>query len=236
MKQHIQRFKGTVRVVNAMRLYHQHTVHGMAAVPESGGVLVVVNHSLATYDILLLAAAIYTETGRLARPLLDRLFFKVPLVREITSGYGAVNGSPANAQALLEAGEIVTVAPGGMRESLRPRSERYQIQWDGRLGFVRIAMKSGVPIILAACPKADELYDVYPSFTTKWFYRTFKVPVFFARGLGLTALPRPIALTHHLSELLHPPAWTGDPETDEANVQAFHAMLVKRMEHLMTLH
>ena len=235
MNNHIQRFKATMMFVNGLRTYHHHTVEGMELLPTTGGALVVVNHSLATYDIMLLAAAIYTDTGRLPRPLLDRLFFKIPILKEICECYGAVNGSPAIASALLQDGEVVTVAPGGMRESLRPSSERYKIQWDGRLGFVRLAMKCGVPIVLAACPKADDLYDVYPSYTTSWCYRTFRVPIFLARGFGPTIMPRPIKLTHYLSEPLQPPAWSGDPEQDEAHVRTFHSMLVKRMEQLMEL-
>lgn len=224
---------GVLPILQAARTYHRHEVIGMDNLPKEGPALVVVNHSLATYDIILLMSAIYTDFGRLPRPLIDRLFFKVPFVGQLAGIFGAVQGSQTGATDLLKAGNIVTVAPGGMREALRPSSERYQIRWDKRHGFAKLAMKTQVPIVLAACPKADDLYRVYPSHLTAWFYRTFKIPVFLARGIGLTPLPRPVKLVHFLSEQLPPPPWTGEEAKDDAAAEDYHARLVERMHQLI---
>lgn len=221
-------------VAQAIRLYHRHTVVGIDHIPATGPAVIAVNHSLATYDIGLLMAAIFTDRNRLPRPLIDRLFFKVPYLGEFATLYGAVQGSQEGAKQLLEAGEIITVAPGGMREALRPSSERYQIRWDKRLGFVRLAMKMRAPILLSACPKADDLYDVYPNGVTAWMYKNFKVPVFLARGLGPTPLPRPVRLVHFVSEPVMPPEVTGDDEADEAAAKKMHAMLVQNMRALIS--
>lgn len=222
-----------IPVLQAARTYHRHEVVGMEHLPKEGAALVVVNHSLATYDIVLLMTAIYSDFGRLPRPLIDRLFFKVPFVGQLATIFGAVQGSQNGATDLLKAGHIVTVAPGGMREALRPSSERYQIRWEKRHGFAKLAMKTQTPIILAACPKADDLYQVYPSHLTAWFYRTFRVPVFIARGIGLTPLPRPVKLVHFLSEPLVPPPWTEDEDKNAAAAEAFHSQLVERMHQLI---
>ncbi len=221
-------------LLQAARAYHKHEVIGMENLPTDGPALVVVNHSLATYDIILLMTAIYTDLKRLPRPLIDRLFFKIPFLGELAKLFGAVQGSQNGAAHLLESGEIVTVAPGGMREALRPSTERYQIRWDRRLGFVRLAMKHKTPIVLAACPKADDLYEIYPSHLTAWFYRAFRLPVFLARGIGMTPLPRPIKLVHFLSEQLPPPAWTDDDAKNELAATKFHAELVDRMHQLIS--
>ena len=218
----------------ALRLYHRHKVIGWDHLPKTGGALVVANHSLATYDIILLMVAMYSEFGRLPRPLIDRLFFKVPYVRDLMTALGAVQGSHETAEALLSAGEIVTVAPGGMREALRPSSERYQILWEKRLGFVKLAMRTQVPIILAACPKADDLYDVFPSYVTAWAYKTYKIPLFFARGLGLTPVPRPIKLVHFLSEPFPVPEWSDDEAVCTERALDLHTRLVERMHELMS--
>lgn len=221
-------------LMQAARLYHKHEVVGSENIPTKGSALIVVNHSLATYDIVLLMTALYTELHRLPRPLIDRLFFKVPYVGDLASMFGAVQGSQNGALDLLRHGELVTVAPGGMREALRPSSERYQIRWERRFGFVRLAMRAQAPIILAACPKADDLYDVYPSSVTAWMYRNFKVPIFLARGLGPTPLPRPVKLVHYLSEPFSMPAWIeGDDEGNEARAKEVHAKLVHRMHTLI---
>ena len=220
--------------MEAARRYHHHKVVGIEKIPKGRGSIVAVNHSLATYDITLLMTAMLTERQIMARPLVDRLFFRIPIVGYVAANFfGAVEGSPQAAENLLKQGEVITVAPGGMREALRPSREKYQIQWDNRLGFVRLAMKTQSPIILAACPKADDLYDVYPSHLTAWFYQTFRIPVFLARGIGLTPIPRPIKLTHYLSEPIEPPQWVEDELTREKVVREFHGKLVKRMKNLL---
>jgi 1-acyl-sn-glycerol-3-phosphate acyltransferase len=220
--------------MRAARQYHKHHVVGLDHVPEKGPLLVVVNHSLATYDIMLLMSAIYDDMGRLPRPLIDRLFFKVPLLGEMCTLFGAQEGSPENAESLLKRGEIVTVAPGGMREALRPSNERYQIRWQSRRGFVRLAMKARSPIVLAACPRADDLYRVYPSYTTAWFYQHFRIPFFFARGVGPTLIPRPVRLIHYMSEPIMPPPWPRSKERQQVVVDRFHQKLMDRMQELMT--
>jgi hypothetical protein len=220
-------------VVESFQKYHQHEVEGLKELPQKGGMLFVVNHSLATYDIILLMLAIYKETERLPRPLIDRLFFKIPLVKELVAKLGAVEGSPDVAKGLLDADEIVTVAPGGMFEALRSYKERYQIRWNKRYGFARLAMKAGKPVILAACPKADDMYQVYPSHLTSWIYQTYKIPFFIARGIGPTPIPRPVKLVHYLSEPIHPPKMPKGAKAQEAAIQKFHGHLVDRMETLM---
>lgn len=145
---------------------------------------------------------------------------------------GAAQGSPETAKRLLAAGELICLAPGGMREALRPSSKRYRIEWENRKGFVRLAVEHQVPIILAACPKADDLYKVYSSRITKAFYDTFKVPVFFARGLGLTPIPRPVKLVHYMSKPLMPPKLLPGEDFD-ACVGRFHALILRKMKQLM---
>ncbi len=223
----------TVPILKAIRRYHQHEVIGLQNIPQSGPVLVVVNHSLATYDIFLLLHAIYEDLGRLPRPLADRLFFRLPLIGDLIRLYGAVQGSPQAARELLRAGELITVAPGGMREALRPSSQRYKILWEERKGFVRLAMATKSPIVLAACPKADDLYHIYPSHLTAWFYKSYKIPFFFAKGWKATAIPQPVKLTHYLSDPIVPPSVPKSPSAAEKVVDGFHRELVQRMQMLM---
>lgn len=221
-------------VLQTLRMYHRHSVIGMENLPKEGRTLVVVNHSLATYDIILLMTAVFLETGRLPRPLIDRLFFKVPYAGELAEFLGSMQGSQKNAELLLNQDELITVAPGGMREALRPSTERYQIRWDQRIGFCKLAIRTRTPIVLAACPKADDLYDIYPNRLTKWIYQNHKIPFFLARGFGLSPIPRPIQLTHFISEPLPPPEAPEDPEQLNRVATEFHQRVVARMESLIS--
>lgn len=220
-------------LVYKLQAYHRYEVVGIENIPQEGPALIVCTHSLATYDIALLAGKIYDIYGRICRSLADRLFFKIPYLGELVKATGGVEGSQQNAHDLLIEGNLVTVAPGGMRESLRPSDERYRIMWDSRKGFAKLSMMTGAPVVLAACPKADDLYSVYESPLTKWAYRNFKVPLMIARGWGLTPLPRPVKLYHFLSEPMQPPKPSENEEELKGQVEEFHAQLKKRMETLI---
>jgi 1-acyl-sn-glycerol-3-phosphate acyltransferase len=232
-KMKIELIESMYPIVTAIRLYHRHEVIGMQNIPKEGAALIVCNHSLATYDMSLLMAAIYAEQKRIVRSLIDHLFFKIPYLGQLMEVFGSVQGTPENAIRILKEGNLVAVAPGGMFEALRPSSQRYQIRWDRRRGFARLAMNAQVPVVLAACPKADDIYQVYPSEVSKFIYERFKVPFFIARGVGLTPLPRPVKLVHFLSEPIMPPKLSEDEKTQSARLTKFHHQLVKRMEELM---
>jgi len=220
-------------LVKGLRRYHRHTVNGLNSIPKEGKVLLVVSHSLATYDIALLFHAIYKGRGRLSRALIDKLFYKIPYLAEFMEATGSAEGSSESAKRLLNSGEIVAVAPGGMNEALRPSSERYQIRWEKRKGFAKLAIETQTPVVLAVCPKADDMYEVYPNKLTKWAYSTFKVPLFIARGVGYTPIPRPVRLTHFLSEPIKPPVPKEDPIAFRRQVTRFHKKLELRAHELI---
>ncbi len=222
-----------IPVLNSLRHYHRHQVIGMEHIPREGSALVVVNHSLATYDIALLNAAIFAERGRFMRSLADHLFYRVPYLAQLVEAIGAKEGNRHNARQLLEEGEMVCVAPGGMREALRPSSQRYQLRWEHRRGFAQIAIESQSPVIIGMCPRADDLYQVYASPLTSWAYNKFKIPLFLARGLGFTPIPRPVKLIHHLSEPLYPPKPRAEPAAFKKQVEVFHRQIIKRAEALI---
>jgi 1-acyl-sn-glycerol-3-phosphate acyltransferase len=220
-------------VINALRLYHRHEVIGLENVPTEGSGLIVCNHSLATYDMSLLMCAIYDQTHRIVRSLIDHTFYKIPFLGELMEVFGSVEGTPENAIKILTEGNLVTVAPGGMSEALRPSSQRYQIRWDRRKGFARLAIQAQAPVILAACPKADDIYQVYPSQISNYIYETFRFPFFLARGVGLSPLPRPVKLIHFLSEPMIPPKPAKSEKTAANQLEKFHKELIVRMEELM---
>ena len=214
--------------------YHRHEVIGLDNVPVFGRCLLVVNHSLATYDIGMLINRILKDRGRLVRPLGDRALFYWPAIGRILGKTGAVPAQPNVGEYLLERDEIALVAPGGMREALRPSREKYQIRWQNRKGFVRLAVKTQTPIILAACPEADDLYTVYENRLTKMVYRSARLPVAAIRGLGPTLIPRPVKLRHHLSELLLPPIIdVNDDAATERAVEEWHQELSELMETML---
>jgi 1-acyl-sn-glycerol-3-phosphate acyltransferase len=60
---------------------------------------------------------------------------------------GVLPAAPDSMSAALAAGQDVALWPGGERDSLRPWTKRDEAILAGRKGFVRLAIKTGVPIV-----------------------------------------------------------------------------------------
>jgi 1-acyl-sn-glycerol-3-phosphate acyltransferase len=60
--------------------------------------------------------------------------------------YGTVAADPANAELALDSGAAVLVYPGGDYEVFRPSWEGGKVDFGGRKGWVRLALRKGVPI------------------------------------------------------------------------------------------
>lgn len=215
----------------ALRLYHRHRVVGLENIPKKGGALIVVNHSFATYDSFLLGAAIYEKHHRLVHALGHSWLFRIPGVRELMTDAGAVPAGMDAALGLLKRRELLGLAPGGMREALRSSEERYRVRWGDRKGFVRLAIQAGCPIVLAACPRADEIFDVSAGLLTEIAYAKFKLPVAYVRGWG--PLPRAVPLTHYVAKPLTPPPAPNSPKRLEALVDEWHSELTAAMDELL---
>src|SRR5581483_8058468 len=61
--------------------------------------------------------------------------------------FGTVAASPENAEKALEAGAALLVYPGGDYEVHRPSWKRHVVDFDGRKGFIRLALEQDVPIV-----------------------------------------------------------------------------------------
>ena len=75
---------------------------------------------------------------------------------------GLVAAHPANAQRLLhDEGGLVLVFPEGAKGSRKLYWQRYRLRRFGRGGFVRTAMRAGVPIVPVAVLGAEEAMPIF---------------------------------------------------------------------------
>jgi 1-acyl-sn-glycerol-3-phosphate acyltransferase len=132
-------------------VYHRAEVRGLNNIPAEGPVLLVGNHSGGTLisDTFVFAAAFYDQFGPLRRfhQLAHDLVFQLPGVRASLSRYGTVPASPLNMRRALERDAALLVYPGGDHETYRPSWQSAEIDFDGRTGFVRLAIEHNVPIV-----------------------------------------------------------------------------------------
>ena len=113
--------------------------------------LLVGNHSGGTLisDTFVFAQAFYDHFGPLRRfhQLAHDLVFQLPGVRASLSRFGTVPASPENMRRALERDAALLVYPGGDHETYRPSWESAEIDFDGRTGFVKLAIEHDVPIV-----------------------------------------------------------------------------------------
>ena len=219
------------RLLEPLKAYHRHRSEGVEHVPVTGGCMLVMHHTLATYDAFLLGLDIFRATGRLPAALGDDLIFKTPMLRDWARDGGVRPASPGAGLRLLEEGHPLGVAPGGMWECLRPSSEARTHRWHDRRGFCRLALRAQAPMVLAACPAGDDIYRIRSSRITNRVYRHLRAPLPVARGLGPTLIPRPVRLTHFLAPPIVPPVH--DPAREGEQVEALHAEAMAVMDGLL---
>jgi 1-acyl-sn-glycerol-3-phosphate acyltransferase len=70
-----------------------------------------------------------------------------PLIGSYFRRMGVLPAAADSISAALAAGEDVALWPGGERDSLRPWTKRDEAILAGRMGFVRLAIRSQVPIV-----------------------------------------------------------------------------------------
>ena len=134
-------------------------------VPSAGGALLVANHSGALPpDAPMIMHGIRTEHPR-PRPvyMLGEHWFKgYPGVGMLTNKIGLVAAHPANAQRLLcDEGRLALVFPEGQKGSRKLYWQRYKLRRFGRGGFVRTAIRAGVPIVPIAVIGAEEAMPIF---------------------------------------------------------------------------
>lgn len=207
--------------------YHQYQLVGSDYIPREGRCMIVASHSLATYDSFFLGAAVYQKSGRILKGLAHDHLFDIPILRDLVKKIDLVRANEENAKMILSKNHILGLTPGGLREALRSSDYRYQVWWNDRKGFVKLAIETQTPIIVAICPKADDIFTIYPHWITELAYEKLRFPIPLFRGIGPTFIPRPIQLTHYLSAPLVPPKIENkDGEIDKNLIDHFHRQIL----------
>ncbi|MEO5610049.1 MAG: 1-acyl-sn-glycerol-3-phosphate acyltransferase [Ornithinibacter sp.] len=135
-------------------------VRGIENIPQTGGALVVSNHSgTIAIDSLMVQLAIHDEhpEHRVMRALGADLVFQTPFLGTIARRSGSTLATNSDAERLFAQGELVGVFPEGFKGVGKPFSERYKLQRFGRGGFVAAALSAEVPIVPCSVVGAEEI-------------------------------------------------------------------------------
>jgi 1-acyl-sn-glycerol-3-phosphate acyltransferase len=204
-------------------------LHGVDRVPSEGRCLIVSNHSgQLPFDAAMIGVALLIDRDppRVARALVDKWVPTLPFVSTFFARVGQIVGTPENCRRLLAAGEAILVFPEGVRGLNKPFSQRYQLQKFG-LGFMRLALESGAPVVPCAVVGAEEqapaLLDLKP---------LAKLLGFPAFPITPTLLPFPLPARYQI-RFGEPLRFTGSPDDDDAVLERKVAEVERAVKALL---
>jgi 1-acyl-sn-glycerol-3-phosphate acyltransferase len=219
------------RWMAALAKYHSWEVIGASNVPRTGGVVFAGTHSLASYELFIVSASSRPLIGRQTYIVGDDLLFRIPVVNKFLLANGFIHATRDQIIERLKNGDMIGIAPGGMKEALRSSRHRYEFDWSARKGFAYVSMQAGVPVVPTVCPRADHIFTVYENPLTPAVYKRFKVPLPLFRGRAGTPMPRPIKLLSVIGKPVYPEV-PPDRVRDE-DVERHHARIIQAVRELM---
>lgn len=166
------------------------------------------------------------------RWLAASVLFRLPIVRELCLWTGCVDARRQVAEQVLARGLSIGVLPGGELEQVQTQYGREAVYLKKRLGFVKLALRYGVPLVPAYVFGCVDLYK-----TSKWLYsarlalvRTLGVAIplcWGAFGLPLTPLRQPVNV------VIGEPLDVGHrPQPTDEEVVAAHAKYMRALQQL----
>ena len=236
--------------------YFDAEVRGVERLPASGPVLLVGNHSgpNSDPDTPALIAAWYRKNG-VENPLVVLSFdviFGIPRVGDFFRRLAQVPASHRNAEAALDRGAAVLVYPGGAEEISRPWTRRNRIELSGNKGFIKLALRKGVPVIPVVGHGGHESSIVLTRGRRiaralgLHRFRTYSMPLTFTIPWGVVVgpipslLPIPAKVTMQVCE---PMSWdqlgpedAENPEVLERCYQEINSLMQRTLDDLAKEH
>jgi 1-acyl-sn-glycerol-3-phosphate acyltransferase len=214
-------------------LYFRADVQHLDRIPAQGPVLLVGNHSGGNVPpdtfVFTLAFCSYFGVERPFYQLAHNLVVSAPPLGWLRK-FGTVAATPDNARLALESGAALLVYPGGDYEVFRPSWERHKVDFDGRMGYVKLAREAGVPIVPIASVGGQEAalflsrgQWLAKLLMTDKLLRLKSIPISLALpwGLNVSDLAGHIPLPTKISiEVQHPIDVDGDDQAVHDKVMA----------------
>ncbi len=237
------------RLTPFMEAWFRPVVRGIERIPD-GAALYVGNHNggLLSADTFVWAAAAYRAHGIDAVPygLGHEVGIQIPGLHQVLVPLGAVRASHDNGRRLFAEGRKVLVYPGGDLDSMRSFRDRHRIIFGPRRGYVRLAVRGGVPIVPVVAVGAHSTFVVFDD--GRWLARalglrrlfrlevwpiTFSLPWGFFVGVGPPYFPLP---TRIFVEIMEPIQFDREGEeaaSDAEYVEQCHTHVLSSMQATM---
>src|SRR3954463_5424854 len=226
-------------------LYFRGEVRGLGNIPEEGAVLLVGNHSGGNLtpdtSVFTLAFNAYFGVERPFYQLAHNLVLSMPGLSFLRK-FGTVAASPSNAQQALAEGAALLVYPGGDYEGPRAVWERHKVDFNGRKGFIRLALEHDVPIVPVVSVGGQEtaLFLSRGEALAKLFmldklFRLKVLPISIAApwGLNVGDMLGHVPLPSKIVVEVLPPIRLREEFGDEPDVDEVHAHVTRLMQETL---
>lgn len=216
-----------------MRRYHRFRTFGLEHLAGDQSRLVVGYHGRGVaHDLCMLSVTIDDAFGYLPHGIVHAAARSLPVARAVIDQLEMIPGDdPEIIGTIIGRGEHIIVAPGGTREACRPVTDRYRVDWGGRVGYLRFAARYGLSVVPVAAAGVDDTYiglnDGYR--TGKRLGVPLKLPLWLGLGVGVAfplALPLPARITQVIGA---PIAVDVDPDDDDG-LRALSAEIEARVQ------
>lgn len=243
------------------RHYFRCEFEGWENAPKQKALFVGNHNGLITFEVIMLFYAWWKHFGpnKKALGLAHGIATDNPLFSWICPKIGAMPAQPDLALRALDHGYSLMVYPGGEKEAFRPYKERRKVDFFGRKGFIRLALKAQVPLVPIISCGGQETYVILDrgeklaeKLGLKEKYRLHGVPItyrslFFMWCLAsgaFTLLPLFLAPAAFASIFVPLPAkmnfkmlpqipvsdWVDRQRTDEENLQYIYDRVLEIMQ------
>ncbi len=183
-----ERLDRLTSLLGPLQLVTRPYVDGLDGLPSEGALYAGNHSSFAVLDAPFMLAELWQRRGIAVRPIGDHGHYAVPVWREAIEAAGVIRGTRANVRKLMAERANLLVFPGGAAEVFRPRGQKYQLLWKERLGFAKLAIESGYPIVPFAAVGAEEMLDILVDTHTPGFDQ-LSAAIKSLGGWGLPPLP-----------------------------------------------
>lgn len=158
------------------------------------------------------------------------VLFHIPFIRHIMLWLGCIHPDKALVKKILQQGKSIVVLPGGMNELIRSSKGRNMIYIKKRLGFIKLALEFGTPIVPIYVFGENDLYDTVNILTSFriWILDKFRISIVFPYGY-LFFLPNRVPLNACVGCPIQVPK-ISKPTTDD--IRKWHSVYVNRIQDI----
>lgn len=160
------------------RFWYGYEIEGLENIPDNGPALIVFYHGAMPVDWYYLLSKTIIHKNRLICAVGDRFLFKVPAFDALIDCFQIYPGTIDTCADILKRGNLLAIAPGGVREALFG-DESYPLIWGTRKGFAKVAVEAKVPIVPVFTENIREAFFTL-RFGKKWLrsvYEKTRIPL-----------------------------------------------------------